>query len=75
MNPGDLIFTYTDGINEAKNEDGDQFTEERIFEMKENAWADGKDFLDEILQRIHAFRGAAAQSDDITMLALRYLVV
>jgi sigma-B regulation protein RsbU (phosphoserine phosphatase) len=75
MNQGDLIFTYTDGINEAKNEDGDQFTEERIFEMKENAWTDGKNFLDEILQRIHAFRGAAAQSDDITMLALRYLVV
>jgi len=75
MKPGDLIFTYTDGINEAKNEEGDQFTEERIFDMKENAWADGKDFLDEILQQIHAFRGAAAQSDDITMLALRYLVV
>jgi sigma-B regulation protein RsbU (phosphoserine phosphatase) len=75
MNPGDFIFTYTDGVNEAKNEDGDQFTEDRIFEMKENAWADGNDFLDEILHRIHAFRGAAAQSDDITMLALRYLVV
>ena len=75
MNPGDFIFTYTDGVNEAKNEDGDQFTEERIFDMKDASWTDGNEFLDEILKRILAFRGAAAQSDDITMLALRYLVV
>jgi len=75
MNPGDFIFTYTDGVNEAKNEDGDQFTEERIFEMKDVSWANGNEFLDEILKRILAFRGDAAQSDDITMLALRYLVV
>ncbi len=75
MNPGDLFFSYTDGVNEAKNEIGEQFTEERIFEMKENTWTNGDEFLQEILQRIHKFRGDAAQSDDITMLALRYLVV
>jgi sigma-B regulation protein RsbU (phosphoserine phosphatase) len=73
INRGDLIFAYTDGVNEAKNEDGDQFTEERIFEMKEAARASGQGFLDEILERIQAFRGNAAQSDDITMFALRYL--
>ena len=75
LNPGDFIFTYTDGVNEAKNESGDQLTEERIFEMKDISWNDGNEFLDEILRRIHAFRGDADQSDDITMLALRYLVV
>ena len=75
LNPGDFIFTYTDGVNEAKNESGDQFTDERIFEMKDISWNDGNEFLNEILRRIHAFRGDAAQSDDITMLALRYLVV
>jgi len=71
MNPGDLIFTYTDGVNEAKNQDGAQFTEERIFAMNEFAWADGNDFLGEILKRILTFRGEAPQSDDITMLAVR----
>ena len=75
MNPGDLFFSYTDGVNEAKNENGEQFTEERIFEMKKNTRTDGGEFLQEILQRIHKFRGDAAQSDDITMLALRYMIV
>ena len=30
LNEGDLLFTYTDGVNEAKNEKGEQFTERRI---------------------------------------------
>jgi len=73
MNKGDLIFAYTDGINEAKSERGDQFTEERIFNMEGGSWANGKEFLDEILKQIYAFRGSAAQSDDITMLAVQNL--
>jgi len=73
MYPGDLIFTYTDGVNEAKNEDGDQFTEARIFDMEGYSWTNGKAFIDEILNRIHVFRGSTAQSDDITMLAVQNL--
>ena len=30
LNEGDLLFAYTDGINEAKNQAGEQFTDERI---------------------------------------------
>jgi serine phosphatase RsbU (regulator of sigma subunit) len=71
--PGDLVFTYTDGVNEAKNEKDEQFSDERIMEMKDAGWESGEDFLREILGRIHRFRGEAPQSDDITMLALRSL--
>jgi serine phosphatase RsbU (regulator of sigma subunit) len=73
INPGDMIFSYTDGVNEAKNEQGEQFTEDRIFAMSKTVWVDGNNFLDTILEQIHEFRGEAAQSDDITMLALRSL--
>lgn len=73
INPGDTIFTYTDGVNEAKNEQGEQFTEERIFDMNGAGWDDADGLLGLILERILAFRGEAAQSDDITMLALRNL--
>jgi len=71
LNPGDLIFSYTDGVNEAKNEQGEQFTEQRIFDMKETVWNDGNNFVEIILEQIHEFRGNAPQSDDITMLVLR----
>jgi sigma-B regulation protein RsbU (phosphoserine phosphatase) len=71
INPGDLIYCYTDGVNEAKNDQGEQFEEKRIYEMNEFAWPDGQGFVDEIIQRVRSFRGDAPQSDDITMLVLR----
>ena len=73
LNPGDLIFTYTDGVNEAKNMSGEQFTEDRILEATRPDSDDTKAFLQTILEAVFEFRGQAPQSDDITMLALRYL--
>jgi sigma-B regulation protein RsbU (phosphoserine phosphatase) len=73
LNPGDLIFAYTDGVNEAKNTRGEQFTEQRILDAAEPRESNTETFLSIILDAIHAFRGMAPQSDDITMLALKYL--
>jgi sigma-B regulation protein RsbU (phosphoserine phosphatase) len=71
LQPGDLLFSYTDGVNEAKNETGEQFTEQRIRDAAAAGWTDAAGFTQQVLQRIRAFRGSAAQSDDITMLAVR----
>jgi len=73
LKPGDLLFAYTDGVNEAKNESGDQFTDERIVEAGLSMCCGSGEFLDEILDQVLTFRGAAAQSDDITMLAIKSL--
>jgi serine phosphatase RsbU (regulator of sigma subunit) len=73
LNPGDLIFTYTDGVNEAKNEDGEQFTEERILEAAAPDAKNTETFLDIMFEAVRDFRGKAEQSDDITMLALKFL--
>jgi sigma-B regulation protein RsbU (phosphoserine phosphatase) len=71
--PGDLMLAYTDGVNEARNETGDQFTEERILKAAEEEWADARGALQCVLDAVRAFRGDAPQSDDITMLAVRGL--
>jgi len=71
--PGDLLFSYTDGVNEAKNESGDQFSDDRILAVGADASGDAAGLLRDMIAGIEAFRGAAAQSDDITMLALRRL--
>ena len=71
LDPGDLMFAYTDGVNEAKNAQGDQFSDDRILDMKGTVWKSGSEFLEIILGKIRNFRGEAAQSDDITMLAVR----
>lgn len=73
LNKGDLIFTYTDGINEAKNLDGQQFGEERILKASVPKENNIETFLGTILDAVQNFRGKAEQSDDITMLALKYL--
>lgn len=73
LNEGDLIFTYTDGVNEAKNLDGEQFTDERILETARPEGNNPETFLKIMLDGVRKFRGEAEQSDDITMLALKYL--
>jgi serine phosphatase RsbU (regulator of sigma subunit) len=72
LNKGDLVFTYTDGVNEAKNPEGEQFGESRIMKITDPQHNSPDNFLSSILDAINEFRGAARQSDDITMLALRY---
>jgi phosphoserine phosphatase RsbU/P len=71
LQPGDLMFAYSDGVNEAKNEDGGQFTEQGILDAAESDQVDAGAFLQRVLTRVLAFRGDAPQSDDITMLAVR----
>ena len=73
LNEGDLLFSYTDGVNEAKNENGEQFTERRILKYAAPEGNKPEIFLGLMLDHIKEFRGTAAQSDDITMLALKYL--
>ena len=75
LQPGDLLFSYTDGVNEAKNEAGEQFSDDRILSVGAAAEPDAAKLLQDMIADIKHFRGSAAQSDDITMLAARRLPV
>ena len=70
---GDLIFTYTDGVNEAMNEQNEEYTSERLlnFMNSTNCKADLKSLLAAVKADVAKHVGAAEQSDDITILALR----
>ncbi len=72
--PGDTIFLYTDGVTEAMNPEQEQFSEARLKKtLTEVKDKDIKDTINRIRQEIRAFARGAQQSDDITMLALRYI--
>ena len=73
LQPGDLLFSYTDGVNEAKDTEGDQFGDERIVDNAELGRGGAGEFVSGMLEQIKSFRGEAPQSDDITMLAVRRL--
>ena len=71
LKPGDLLFAYTDGVNEAKNSDGEQFTEERILAIRDAHTMSAGKLVHRVFGMIEAFRGDTPQSDDITMMAVK----
>ena len=69
---GDTLLMYTDGVNEAMNEAFEEYGDERM--MRLLATQSGNDcqtIIDQQLADVKAFAGNAAQSDDITLMALK----
>ena len=73
--PGDIVFLYTDGVTEAQNAESELFGEERLLNAL-NAIPE-YDSMEEICRHVKknvdTFVGDAAQFDDITMLAFRFV--
>jgi sigma-B regulation protein RsbU (phosphoserine phosphatase) len=73
LQPGDTIYMYTDGLTEAFNRERVMFSEERLKEEVSLHRKDPvKEFAGNILQEVKSFTVGAPQSDDITVLVLRY---
>ncbi len=71
---GDLLFLYTDGVTEALNEAEEEYLPDRLisFMNSTDCAADLQTLLKNIRADVAAHVGAAEQSDDITMFALRF---
>jgi len=69
--PGDTLFTFTDGVTDARDPSGAQFTEARMLALVEQPAASAKELLDRVDAAVHEHIGNASQFDDITMLAVR----
>ena len=73
--PGDRLFMYTDGVTEALNEDAELYGEERLINALNSADAEHltlQELLMAVRRSLDEHVQTAAQSDDITMLALAY---
>ena len=73
LEPYSSIFLYTDGLTEAKNNAHELFGLERV-EIALNGCIDCKPdkMLVKIVKAVDGFVNNAEQSDDLTMLAIRY---
>ncbi|MGH8064789.1 MAG: PP2C family protein-serine/threonine phosphatase [Candidatus Entotheonellia bacterium] len=72
--PGDVLFLYTDGVTEAMDEAGNLFTETRLEGcLRQADHLPVADLIQAAADEVYAFAAGAAQSDDLTVLALRYL--
>ncbi len=68
---GDSVLLYSDGIIEAHDPAGEMYGFPRLKADMATQLA-GSAFLDELLERLHAFTGRGwEQEDDITLVALR----
>ncbi len=72
---GDTLFLYTDGLTEAENKVHEQFGETRMTEaLNRLAGLRPRQIVDGMDSEIAAFVGEAQQSDDLTMMAIRYQI-
>jgi phosphoserine phosphatase RsbU/P len=70
--PDDLCFLYSDGVVEAIDPAGAEFTSERLFELLSPlAQHNPQAVAEAILEQVNAFAGHAPQFDDITCVAIR----
>lgn len=70
IRPGEILFGYTDGVTEARSEDGSFFSVKRLMaELHREASSAGQ-LLERIAARVQSHAAGAEQFDDITMLAV-----
>lgn len=73
LEPNDFVIFYTDGVVEAKNQEGKMFTIERLCHVIENT--DWQCQANELLERIYAeiehYSRNTLRSDDITVIVLK----
>ena len=75
LQPGSMLFLYTDGLTEARNPEGKLFGEDQMMKALDACIEEGltsKKLLEKMNACMCTYIDIAEQSDDLTMLALRY---
>ena len=73
LQPGDIFFLYTDGVTEAKNPESRLFGEERLLQaVQEHCGDTVTDLIQVVRGEVQQFAASAPQSDDVTMLAVKF---
>jgi len=74
LDAGDTIVIFSDGVSEALNAAGEEFGDDRLEKCAAGALDQGSSVLVErIVASVREFTKGAAQSDDITVMVIRYL--
>lgn len=73
LEPGDVIYLYTDGVTEATNMEEELYGEDRLVNILNiNTNSTMEDICNAVKTDIDKFVKEASQFDDITMLCLKY---
>ncbi len=70
---GDILITYTDGLVEALNEGGKQYSKDTLLNLvRANAKSSGKDIANIVKSDIKKFIGSSALHDDQSLLVIKF---
>ena len=69
---GSILFLYTDGLTEAENAQQDLFGEKRVSDVISSFEGSPKELIETMTAAVRQFVGDTEQSDDLTMLAIKY---
>lgn len=73
LSAGDTLFLYTDGISEAMDGEGHEFTVERLLTSLSDSHRQSLDIVvSSVTEAVSDFVGDAPQHDDMTYLVVRY---
>jgi sigma-B regulation protein RsbU (phosphoserine phosphatase) len=74
LQQGDILALYTDGVTEQENEQGEEFSVDRLNELivrKETEPA--KSLVSDISETVFTFAGTKEQADDLTVVIVKVL--
>ena len=72
MTPGSMLFLFTDGLTEAENIRHELFGEQRVTDIISTFSGTPSELIETMTDAVHQFVGDTEQSDDLTMLAIKY---
>jgi len=73
LKPGDLIIAFSDGVTEAFDVAGEEYTDERLLaSIERHRGKETQALLDGLLADIKTFTGEATQNDDLTLVMVRF---
>ncbi len=71
--PGDFIVAFSDGVTEAFNVAGDEYTDDRLLASIDRHRSKApRALLDGLLGDVKVFAGEATQNDDLTLVMVRF---
>jgi serine phosphatase RsbU (regulator of sigma subunit) len=73
LQPGDLIVAFSDGVTEALNPAGEEFTDDRLIAcVTSQMGKPPQSVMDALLADVRTFCADSPQSDDVTAVLVRY---
>lgn len=74
LKKGDICVFYTDGVNESRNQNGDEFGFDRLVEATTRSRMESAERIKEnILNEIRNYTGNSSYEDDMTLVVIKWL--